>query len=137
MNNLQIRNAITQRMLDFQGIEPKRVDHPNQQFRFSVPDTGLWCRLHIDYGGSFMVGVADRPCVRRTGSVVIQCFQRARRETVDLVRLVDAIEEHFAFHRVDRLELLEASIITVGNPHVRGAPGHYYQVNVVIPYRTV
>lgn len=135
MNNEQIRAAITQRMSEFEGVEQAKIDYPNQPVRFKPPESGTWCRLHIDYGPSLMVGMADKPCVRRTGTVIIQCFDNVRNGTINLVKLADAIEEHFAFFTTGGLELLEASVITIGAPQVAGEPGHYYQINVAIPYR--
>jgi len=125
----QIRIAITTRMTTFSGIEQSRIEYPNQPGVFTPPDTGLWCRLSILPGTSFMAGMADRPYTRKPGLIVVQCFARVRTGVKGLATLADALESHFAYWASGDLECLEASQVNVGE-----ASG-FYQVNVNIPYR--
>ncbi|VCY90043.1 hypothetical protein BANRA_03600 [Acinetobacter baumannii] len=71
----QTRQAIIDRMQSFTGIAQERIQYPNAP-GFTVPKEGLWCRLTIAGGPSFISGIADKPCTRRTGNIMIQCFDR-------------------------------------------------------------
>ncbi|NYT67976.1 phage tail terminator-like protein [Pusillimonas noertemannii] len=133
----QIRIAITTRMTTFAGIEQARIEYPNQPGIFTPPDTGLWCRLSILPGTSFMAGMADQPYTRKPGLIVVQCFARARTGVKALAVLADALEAHFAYWTFGDLECLEASQVNVGAGDTAGRPEGtgFYQINVSIPYR--
>lgn len=125
----QIRALITARMVAFTGIEQARIDYPNQPAVFTPPDTGLWCRLSLQYATAFMAGMADRPYTRKPGQVSIQCFARVRSGTKDITELADALEAHFAYWMSGDLECMEASQIIAGEFE------SFYQINVNIRFR--
>jgi len=125
----QIRALITARMVAFTGIEQARIDYPNQPQVFAPPDTGLWCRLNIQYASAFMAGMADRPYTRKPGQISIQCFARERTGTKAITELADALEAHFAYWMSGYLECMEAS------QAIAGEFEGFYQVNVNIRFR--
>jgi hypothetical protein len=125
----QIRSLITARMVAFTGIEQARIDYPNQPAVFTPPDTGLWCRLNIQYATAFMAGMADKPYTRKPGQISIQCFARERTGTKAITELADALEAHFAYWSSGDLECQEASQVPAGE--FEG----FYQVNVNIRFR--
>ena len=125
----QIRALITARMASFTGIDQARIDYPNQPAVFTPPDTGLWCRLNIQYASAFMAGMADRPYTRKPGQISIQCFARVHTGTKSINQLVDALEAHFAYWMSGELECMEASQVVAGE--FEG----FYQINVNIRFR--
>ena len=125
----QIRALITARMAAFAGIEQARIDYPNQPAVFTPPETGLWCRLNIQYAPAFMAGMADRPHTRKPGQISIQCFARERTGTKAINELADALEAHFAYWMSGDLECMEASQVVAGE--FEG----FYQINVNIRFR--
>lgn len=125
----QIRALITGRMVAFTGIEQARIDYPNQPAVFTPPDSGLWCRLNIQYASAFMAGMADRPYTRKPGQISIQCFARERTGTKSITELADALEAHFAYWMSGDLECMEAS------QAIAGEFEGFYQINVNIRFR--
>lgn len=125
----QIRYLITVRMVAFTGIEHARIDYPNQPAVFTPPDTGLWCRLNIQYATAFMAGMADKPYTRKPGQISIQCFARERTGTNAITELADALEAHFAYWSSGDLECQEVSQVIAGE--FEG----FYQINVNIRFR--
>lgn len=125
----QIRSLITARMVAFTGIEQARIDYPNQPAVFTPPDTGLWCRLNIQYATAFMAGMADKPYTRKPGQISIQCFARERTGTKAITELADALEAHFAYWSSGDLECQEVSQVIAGE--FEG----FYQINVNIRFR--
>jgi len=125
----QIRTLITGRMVAFTGIDQVRIDYPNQPAVFNPPDTGLWCRLNIQYASAFMAGMADQPYTRKPGQISIQCFARERTGTKAITELADALEAHFAYWMSGDLECMEASQVVAGE--FEG----FYQINVNIRFR--
>ncbi|MBI6975137.1 MULTISPECIES: phage tail terminator-like protein [Pseudomonas] len=125
----QIRALITARMASFTGIDQARIDYPNQPAVFTPPDTGLWCRLNIQYASAFMAGMADQPYTRKPGQISIQCFARERTGTKAITELADALEAHFAYWMSGDLECMEASQVVAGE--FEG----FYQINVNIRFR--
>ena len=49
----QARQAIVGRMQSFTGIAQSKIQYPNAP-NFTVPKDGLWCRLNIIGGSSFI-----------------------------------------------------------------------------------
>ena len=125
----QIRALTTARMVAFTGIDQARIDYPNQPAVFTPPDSGLWCRLNIQYASAFMAGMADRPYTRKPGQISIQCFARVHTGTKSINHLVDALEAHFAYWMSGDLECMEASQVVAGE--FEG----FYQINVNIRFR--
>lgn len=125
----QIRALITARMVAFTGIDQARIDYPNQPTVFTPPDSGLWCRLNIQYATAFMAGMADRPYTRKPGQISIQCFARERTGAKAITELADALEGHFAYWQSGDLECMEAS------QAIAGEFEGFYQINVNIRFR--
>lgn len=132
----EIRQTIVGRMVTFTGIEQSRIDYPNQPQRFTPPESGLWCRLSIQHGTSFFTGVGDKPCTRRPGLIVIQCFAYLQKGTKDLNQLTDNLVNHFQYWSFGKLECWEASQTTVGSDATAGdtAGSGFYQINVSIRF---
>ncbi len=124
----QARQAIVDRMMSFTGISQDRIQYPNAP-GFIVPIKGLWCRLTIKWGPSFIAGLADTPCTRRTGNILIQCFARPNTGDREVTELSDALLEHFEYFSVEHLECLNGQSI------YSGQDADFVQYNVTIGYR--
>lgn len=123
----QTRQAIIDRMQSFTGISQDRIQYPNLP-GFTVPKEGLWCRLTIAGGPSFTSGVADKPCARRTGNIMVQCFARPNSGIMEITKLSDALLAHFEYYSVDDLECLQGESIYAGKD------ADFIQYNVSISY---
>ncbi|MHB0763171.1 hypothetical protein ACYCFC_02040 [Stutzerimonas sp. NM35] len=132
----QIRVAIIARMASFQGLSQDRIDYPNQPGVFEPPEAGLWCRINLQYGRSFIAGMADVPCTRRPGQIVIQCFDRKDAGIKGLTKLTDDLCEQFEYWRTGNLECWEVSQVDVGVGDRAGnaAGTGFYQINIVIRF---
>lgn len=109
----QARQAIVDRMMTFTGISQDRIQYPNAP-GFSVPSKGLWCRLTIKWGPSFTAGLADTPCTRRTGNILIQCFARPNTGDQEITLVSDALLAHFEYFSIQHLKCWEGQSIDAG-----------------------
>lgn len=123
----QTRQAIIDRMQSFTGIAQERIQYPNAP-GFNVPKEGLWCSLTIEGGPSFTSGVADKPCNRRTGNIMVQCFDRLHTGEKALTILGDSLLAHFEHFSFDDLECLNGQSIKVGKD------ADFVQYNVTIGF---
>lgn len=128
MNLEQTRQAIIDRMQSFTGISQDRIQYPNLP-GFKVPKEGLWCRLTIAGGPSFISGIADKPCTRRTGNIMVQCFARPNSGIMEITKLSDALLAHFEYYSIDHLECLNGQSIFVRQD------ADFIQYNVSIGYK--
>lgn len=124
----QTRQAIIDRMQSFTGIAQNRIQYPNAP-GFNVPKEGLWCRLTIAGGPSFISGIDHNPCTRRTGNIMIQCFDRLHTGEKALTILSDALLAHFEYFSFDYLECLNGQYINAGKD------ADFVQYNVTIGYK--
>ncbi|WP_406860135.1 hypothetical protein [Acinetobacter baumannii] len=124
----QARQAIVDRMMSFTGISQDRIQYPNAP-GFTVPTKGVWCRLTIAGGPSFISGIADKPCTRRTGNIMIQCFDRLHVGEKALTVLGDALLAHFEYFKSSQLEALQGQVQNLGSN------GDFVQYNITIGYR--
>ncbi|HGU9767126.1 TPA: hypothetical protein ACNFOO_002626 [Acinetobacter baumannii] len=124
----QTRQAIIDRMQSFTGITQNRIQYPNAP-DFIVPKEGLWCRLTIAGGPSFISGIADNPYTRRTGNIMVQCFARPNSGIMDITKLSDALLAHFEYFSIENLECLNGQSIYAGKD------ADFIQYNVSIGYK--
>ncbi|MDO7527107.1 phage tail terminator-like protein [Acinetobacter baumannii] len=124
----QTRQAIIDRMQAFTSIAQERIQYPNVP-GFTVPKVGVWCRLTIAGGPSFTSGIADKPCTRRTGNILIQCFDRLHTGEKALTILNDALLAHFEYYSIEHLECLNGQSIYAGKD------ADFIQYNVSIGYK--
>ncbi|MFA3386613.1 DUF4128 domain-containing protein, partial [Acinetobacter baumannii] len=96
---------------------------------FTVPTKGVWCRLTITGGPSFIAGLGDKPCTRRSGNILIQCFARPNTGDREITELSDALLAHFEYFSVEHLECLNGQSI------YSGQDADFVQYNVTIGYR--
>lgn len=131
----KIREVIIARMLEFTGIDQKRIDYQNPGQRFEPPLEGIWCRLTIETARPVVRGLYQ-PQARVPGNIIIQCFDRAisQTPTLALIKLADALTEHFQFWESGSLLCREAQLINVGAGASVGNPSGagYTQANVQI-----
>ena len=57
----------------------------------------MWCRLTITGGPSFIAGLGDKPCTRRSGNILIQCFARPNTGDREVTELSDTLLAHFEY----------------------------------------
>jgi hypothetical protein len=124
----QTRQAIIERMQSFTGIAQDRIQYPNAP-DFKVPKEGLWCRLTNTGGPSYLSGIADNPCTRRTGNIMVQCFARHHTGEKGLTELSDSLLQHFEYYSTDHLECLQGQSIFIGQD------ADFIQYNVSIGYK--
>lgn len=124
----QARQAIVDRMMCFTGISQDRIQYPNAP-GFTVPTKGLWCRLAITGGPSFIAGLSDSPCTRRTGNILIQCFVRPNTGDREITELSDALLAHFEYFSVEHLECLQGQSVYTGKD------ADFVQYNVSVQFR--
>lgn len=105
----------------------KRVALDNVNFK--TPADGLWYRLTVQHGINLMVGMADTPCTRELGALVVQIFYPNNRITRPAKQVADSLGSHFQYYRTGKLEFMTASIINVPERE------NGYQLNVRIPFR--
>lgn len=105
----------------------KRLASDNVNFK--TPADGLWYRLTIQHGINLMVGMADKPCTRELGAVVVQIFYPSNKVTRPAKIIADSLGSHFQYYSIDKLEFMTASLINVPERE------NGYQINVRIPYR--
>lgn len=124
----QARQAIVGRVQSFDGIAQERIQYPNAP-DFKVPETGLWCRLSIIGGQSFIAGLADQPNTRRTGNIMIQCFARPNTGEKAITDLSDKLLAHFEYFSFQHLECLQGQSVCAGRD------ADFVQYNVTVSYR--
>lgn len=123
----QTRQAIISHMQNFTGISQNRIQYPNAP-GFKVPKEGLWCRLTITGGPSYMSGIADNPCTRRTGNIIVQCFARPNSGIMEITKLSDVLLAHFEYYTFDHLECLQ------GQSSYTEQNKEFVQYNLIISY---
>lgn len=123
----QLRATIIGRMLEFTGIDQKRIDYQNPGQRFEPPLEGVWCRLAIETARPVVRGLCQ-PQARVPGNIIIQCFDRAisQTPTVALIKLADSLTEHFQFWEAGDVMCRESQLINAGQS------GEFCQANVQI-----
>lgn len=127
MNNELIDSLILAHMKAWAHFQPLRFAEDN--INFKTPLDGIWYRLTVQHGINLMVGMADTPCTRELGAVVVQIFYPNNQNTLSAKRLADQIGSHFQYYRTGKLELMTPSVINV--PQREDG----YQINVRIPFR--
>lgn len=128
MHSIEIEKLINARLLALPNLDLKRVAWLNQNFK--PPHAGLWIRPTVLGGINFMSGMSNEPCLRENGTFIIQVFCRENEGTGNAKVYADSLAKHFAFYKVDKLEILAPSVITVGIDD-----NNFYQINVSFPYR--
>ena len=126
MNNALIESMIDSHMRSWANFQPERYATDNVNFK---PPLGTWYRLTVQHGINLMVGMADTPCTRELGAVVVQIFYPNNQNTLSAKRLADQIGSHFQYYRTGKLEFMTASVINVPERE------NGYQINVRIPFR--
>ena len=133
MTNTEALQAILRRVGAFTGMEKSSIQLANNQIikgkPFESPKGEIWARVTVKNAGSFISGIGNKPCTRTTGIVFIQLFAPLNSGTNDLSLLADKWSEHLQFYGESHLEMLEASILDVGEDN------GYYQYNVNVAYR--
>ena len=126
MNSALIESMIDSRMKSWANFQPERCATDNVNFK---PPDGTWYRLTVQHGVNLMVGMADTPCTRELGAVVVQIFYPNNANTRTAKQIADSLGNHFKYYRIDKLELMTPSVINV--PQREDG----YQINVRIPFR--
>lgn len=123
------KNVVSNKLkfLDTDMNDIKRVALDNVNFK--TPTDGLWYRLTVQHGINLMVGMADTPCTRELGALVVQIFYPNNRITRPAKQVADSLGSHFQYYRTGKLEFMTASIINVPERE------NGYQINVRIPFR--
>lgn len=129
MHSLEIEKQIIAHLLTCPGLDSKRVTSEN--VNYTPPTTGVWARVTVLGGINFISGLADTPCTREVGTLVIQCFDRENTSIIGVKTFADNLAKHFAYYQTDKLELLAPSVIYVG----LNTDTKFFQYNVSIPYR--
>lgn len=127
MNSLDIEKRFMQYFVLWQHYTKDRTARVNRQF--TPPSDGVWWRVTFIGGINQFACMAQRPCVREVGQVVVQFFVAENAGTAEIKRLADSLCQHLHGYDDVHLELLAPSIVNV-------TPSHgFYQINVSVPYR--
>lgn len=86
-------------------------------------------RLTLVHGDSFTAGIAEQPCVRRVGLVMVQIFTADDQGSREAYQIADSLAELLQYHRDGDLETLAASVQRVGSQ------GGFFQLNLSVPFR--
>lgn len=129
MSTDTIRALVAARVVAWSGLSADRIEWPNLGV-FNTPASGIWARVTIQYGDSFMAGMGDNPHTRTIGQIVIQMFDRKGNGIAALGQKVDSLRGHLAYYTSGHLELLAASRLDVGDDGLG-----FYQINVIVPFR--
>lgn len=128
MNTLTIERLIMSRLQTWELFDKTKIARSNQNF--TRPAQGVWLRVSIKGGVNHIASMADKPCVREIGSLIVQLFDHQNTGTKALKQTADSLARHMGLYQDGLLELLAPSMVDVG------ADEHgFYQMNVVIPYR--
>ena len=127
MHSIEIETLVMRRLGTFPQFNKARTARVNSNF--IPPTTGIWIRPTVLGGINFMSGMSDGPCTREVGTLIVQCFDRENAGTMALKEYADNLAKHFAYYKIDKLELLAPSIVDVG------LNNGFYQYNVSLPYR--
>lgn len=73
-----------------------------------------WIRCVIQHGDSLTAGIGSRPCVRRTGLVMLQIFTSERIGSTTAAQLADSLAQHLEYWQDGPLETQAASVQRVG-----------------------
>lgn len=133
MTNTEALQEILRRVGTFTEMKKNSIQLANNQIikgkPFEPPKGEIWAKVTVKNAGSFISSIGNKPCTRTTGIVFIQLFASLNSGTNDLSILADKWSDHMQFYRVSHLEMLEASILDVGEDN------GYYQYNVNVAYR--
>lgn len=108
---------------------------------FVIPDTDVWARMTVNYGQTFISGLADNPVTRRVGVLSFQLFGERGYGEYPLLDLAEKLTQHFQFHRVSFLEFLTGSTANISasggllNSSNDVSSGEWHQVNVNFTFR--
>ena len=128
MNDATIERLIILRLMEWEGYgDGSRFELEN--VNFEIPSDGHWYRATVQQGTNLMSGMADQPMTRELGALVIQMFWEKNQMTYKLKALADSLGKHFQYYQKDKLTMLTASGINVGETD-KG-----YQYNVRVPFR--
>ncbi|MGP5296805.1 phage tail terminator-like protein [Psychrobacter faecalis] len=127
MNSAAIHELVINHFKTWVNFQPERYATDNVNFK--TPLDGIWYRLTVQHGINLMVGMADTPCTRELGAVVVQIFYPNNQNTLSAKRLADQIGSHFQYYSKRGLECLTASVANVPERE------NGYQLNVRIPFR--
>lgn len=128
MSTDTIRALVAARVQAWSGLSADRIAWPNRPF--DTPTTGIWARITIQYGDSFMAGMGNNPHTRTIGQVVVQMFDRHGNGLSVLGQKADSLGGHLSYYTVGQLELLAASRFDVGDEG-----NGFYQANLIVPFR--
>lgn len=128
MNSELITRSIYQHLITWEHYDKTKVAIDNINFK-TPKDGSLWYWVTVQHGINLMVGMADKPCTRELGAVVIQIFSPANKSTLDAIQKADSLGSHFQYYRTGKLEFMTASVINVPERE------NGYQINVRIPFR--
>lgn len=127
MNNIVIERLIMQHLAKLPNLDKSKVARVNQSF--TPPRNGVWVRVTLLGGVNFISGMADVPCTREVGTLVVQVFDRLGKGTADIKTFCDELAKHLAYYTAEQLELLTPSLVYVGTDD------EFIQYNVSVPYR--
>jgi hypothetical protein len=140
MTNTQALRAILKQVKAFTGMPKEYIQLANNHLHegkpFEPPENGIWAKVTVKNGGSFIAEIGDKPCTRTTGIIFIQLFAPLNTGTDAISQLADKWAEHMQFYKTGDLELREASILDAGHSSAIGGPSSlsYYQYNVNVTY---
>jgi len=128
MNFDAVREAIASKMVGWTGLASSHVTYEN--YTFTPPASGVWCRVTIQNADSVVACLGDRPHTRDLGAIVIQIFDKQGTGTKNINQVADSLRDWLEYYKVTGLELLQGSKQTIGSDG-----NGFYQINLRFEYR--
>ena len=129
----QVEDIIRSRIKAFTDLEFERFQSPNRPLTgagaFQVPKNGAWVAWRIDYGPSFISGLADEPLTRRVGELTFYVHVPRGDGTVPLNNLAEKLAKHFDYYSVQHFETLSATMLPPTYDE------KWYQARVAVSFR--
>lgn len=124
-----IRQKVFKRFADFTPIDNSRKSYPNIP-EAKQPTSGLWARLvEIQFVMNKVASIGAEPCTRRTGTIIIDIFDRLDEGTKNMAMMVDEMERHFG-------SWTDGNLWTEPTTHTGryNENGIYHAVTVYVPF---
>lgn len=129
----EVRIAFLNHLKTFPALPIEKVLTPNMPIdgkgAFDIPKSGIWSRMSINYGTSFIASVSDKPCTRRVGILTFQLFNSRGRGESELNSIAEQLTEHFQYYKESHLEILSGSLVSSDDDR------NWHQVNVNLVFR--
>lgn len=90
-----IRQLASKRFADFQGLPDSAKFYPNLKEPVPPANGGVWAKFRIEPILRYEASIGVEPCMRRSGYIIIELFDRLDNGTANISKVADALEQWF------------------------------------------